>query len=76
MYCTDVSYLTEHRSACGRHNTGFSPRIMSNASQTHFGEWPHTCAILKRRNNGKWQYVAGASLIEEGIVLTAAHKIE
>ena len=43
---------------------------------TQFGEWPHTCAVSERGRNGKWQFVAGASLIDEGIVLTAAHKVE
>ena len=78
--CTYIWSFAVHRSSCGRRNAdGISVRIVGaddDASQTQFGEWPHTCAVSERGRNGKWQFVAGASLIDEGIVLTAAHKIE
>ena len=47
--------------------------------QPQFGEWPHMCIILHRvKVNGKTQeyYKCGASLISDGIVLTAAHCVE
>jgi len=43
---------------------------------TKFGEWPHVCAILTQKLfEGKELkiYKCGASLIEPGVVLTAAH---
>ena len=72
--------LISHRSTCGRRNVdGVSVRIVgsNDASQTQFGEWPHTCVVSERREeDGTWRFVAGASLIDEGVVLTAAHKVE
>ena len=47
-----------------------------DASRTRFGEWPHMCAVLERRNGSAWAFVAGASLVADGVLLTAAHKIE
>ena len=44
-------------------------------TDTEAGEWPHMCAIFKfgsgRRD--KAVFLAGASLIAPGVVLTVAH---
>ena len=42
---------------------------------TQFGEWPHMCAVLEVKGDQNL-YVGGASLIDAGIVLTAAHKVQ
>jgi len=67
---------------CGRRN----PRgvdavpVRPKAGEAKFGEWPHVCAILKKETIGDDTgplkiYQCGASLIDYGIVLTAAHCI-
>ena len=45
----------------------------STKYNTQFGEWPHMCAILRETADGKKEYTSGASLIDEGVVLTVAH---
>ena len=39
------------------------------------GEWPSMCGIYKKREEGI-EYLAGASLITPGVVLTAAHWVQ
>ena len=73
---------------CGRHNVCGTVNPSQNCSEsaetnsvkvaleTKFGEWPHMCAIKKKRTlNDKTiqEFWAGASLITPGILLTAAH---
>jgi len=59
--------------------------------QAQFGEWPHICAVLRKElvtssDGGQGQqeqeqeqeilvFVAGASLIAPGVVMTGAHKV-
>ena len=38
-----------------------------------FGEWPAMCYLQRVRKDSDPAYLAGASLIAPGIVLTAAH---
>jgi secreted trypsin-like serine protease len=71
------------RSRCGKHNkNGIGIRIQNYGGagaggevSTQFGEWPHMCAILERKD-GKNHYVCGGSVIDSGIILTAAHCVE
>jgi len=74
------------RGACGRRNHyGIGVRVQNYGDdEAQFGEWPHMCAILKKVPTGKGGYggevitkvfVGGASLIEPGVILTAAHKV-
>lgn len=67
---------------CGKRN----PRgvdavpVRPKTGEAKFGEWPHVCAILKKELIGDETsplkiYQCGASLIDYGIVLTAAHCI-
>ena len=74
-------------SVCGKHNEFGLVGIRSDGAegkrQTVAGEWPHMCTIFKatssERNNKKGiqlDYVCGASLISEGVVLTTAHNIK
>ena len=60
--------------------------------EAQFGEWPHMCAVLKRevtitevevgyggteqREEEILVFVAGASLIAPGVVMTGAHKVK
>jgi len=68
---------------CGKRN----PRgvdavpVRPKTGEAKFGEWPHVCAILKKELIGEETgplkiYQCGASLIDYGIVLTAAHCID
>ena len=72
---------------CGKHNEFglIDIRIVGPElkTQTVAGEWPHMCMVFKAtdsiRNNKsviQREYVCGASLISEGIVLTTAHNIK
>lgn len=64
-------------SKCGRRNlNGLGVRIQNNPieASTQFGEWPHMCAVLEQRGDKKL-YVGGASLIDNDVVMTAAHKV-
>jgi len=65
---------------CGKRNpNGVSVSVTPlqlERDATKFGEWPHVCALLtKTQFEGKELKVfrCGASLIEGGVVLTAAH---
>ncbi len=68
-------------SKCGKHNkNGIGVRIQNYGGSggefsTQFGEWPHMCAILEKKK-GKNVYVCGGSIIDEGIIMTAAHCVE
>ena len=74
------------RGRCGKHNACGTKNLSENCTQnevnsfeTKFGEWPHMCAILKKRiigDNTKLEFWAGASLISPGILLTAAHWVK
>ena len=79
------------KSRCGKHNVCGTINSSQNCSvaeeknnvtgrlDTEFGEWPHMCAILKKRNlNGKiiQEFWAGASLITPGVLITAAHWVK
>ena len=70
---------------CGRHNPCGSGNLFQNCSdsddkfETQFGEWPHMCAIIKSRNiedKKAQEFLAGASLISPGVLLTAAHWVK
>lgn len=76
-----------YKAKCGRHNiNGIGVRIQNDPyeASTQFAEWPHMCAMLEvvevaqpdgsvaKKNN----YVCGASLIEDNVVMTAAHCVD
>ena len=65
------------RSTCGRHNAhGIGVRItLTENATTQFGEWPHMCAVLEKKE-GVNHFVCGASLIDDGIVMTSAHYMQ
>ena len=69
-----ASYL---RSRCGRHNVhGIGVRITHTANTTtQFGEWPHMCAVLEKRD-GVNHFVCGASLVDEAVIMTSAHYMQ
>ena len=77
---------SETKGRCGKHNVCGTKNLSENCTQedvnsfeTKFGEWPHMCAILKKRIVGddtKLEFWAGASLISPGILLTAAHWVK
>ena len=69
--------LSSLRSRCGRHNVhGIGVRItLSENATTQFGEWPHMCAVLEKRD-GVNHFVCGASLIDDGIIMTSAHYMQ
>ena len=71
------SFLSSLRSRCGRHNVhGIGVRItLSENATTQFGEWPHMCAVLEKRD-GVNHFVCGASLIDDGIIMTSAHYMQ
>ena len=48
--------------------------LTENAT-TQFGEWPHMCAVLEKKE-GVNHFVCGASLIDDGIVMTSAHYMQ
>eukprot|EP00092_Neocalanus_flemingeri_P013919 GFUD01015015.1.p1 GENE.GFUD01015015.1~~GFUD01015015.1.p1 ORF type:complete len:449 (-),score=99.83 GFUD01015015.1:99-1445(-) len=69
---------------CGKRNergvtalpstSGLKPAV----GESEFGEWPHVCIVLQKQYVGEQEqlvkvYQCGASLIAEGVVLTAAH---
>ena len=63
---------------CGRRNQGgLSVRIQGfTDSESQFGEWPYMCALLRQEDVGGSAvpvYQCGASLLEPGVLLTAAH---
>ena len=78
LHCYSPNHLSLCSPKCGRHNSnsiGLSNRISSfggDGSSTTFGEWPHMCALLEKRGGSRNGFVCGASLIDEGVVLTAA----
>ena len=82
----DTSLTVSNKARCGNHNVcgtkGFSQncsKSVNEISETKFGEWPHMCAILKKRTIGgetKLEFWAGASLITPGVLLTAAHWVK
>jgi len=69
---------------CGRRNIdGVDVRIQNDdvkyKGSTQFAEWPHMCAVLRKGELGGNDvnlYVCGASLIDPGVVMTAAHCIK
>eukprot|EP00092_Neocalanus_flemingeri_P026866 GFUD01029122.1.p1 GENE.GFUD01029122.1~~GFUD01029122.1.p1 ORF type:complete len:451 (-),score=102.42 GFUD01029122.1:49-1401(-) len=66
---------------CGnRNNEGLDQGsdLESSVDEAKFGEWPHICAVLKKEYIGEAEqlvkiYQCGASLIADGVVLTAGH---
>jgi hypothetical protein len=69
-----------YRQQCGRRNIGGIGVRIQNTDRldgsTQFGEWPHMCAVLNKKNVGGREvnlYVCGASLIAPGVALTGAH---
>jgi len=67
---------------CGKRNPAGvdAVPVRPKAGEAKFGEWPHVCAILKKESIGEDTlplkiYQCGASLIDYGVVLTAAHCI-
>jgi len=65
---------------CGKRNpNGVLPTITAlqlERDATKFGEWPHVCALLEKqqyKDQELKRFRCGASLIEGGVVLTAAH---
>eukprot|EP00092_Neocalanus_flemingeri_P046630 GFUD01052514.1.p1 GENE.GFUD01052514.1~~GFUD01052514.1.p1 ORF type:complete len:444 (-),score=109.11 GFUD01052514.1:105-1436(-) len=66
---------------CGkRNNEGLDQGsdLQSSVDEAKFGEWPHICAVLKKEYIGEDEqlvkiYQCGASLIADGVVLTAGH---
>jgi len=84
--CKDPDFVPpppqpRYESKCGRRNiNGVGARIQGfTEGESQFGEWPHMCAILEETLvNGETQkqFQCGASLIDTGIVLTAAHCLD
>ena len=71
---------TPYHPKCGQHNTDGIGIKISNPQDgyfsTQFGEWPHVCMLIMRKNTtGNDAFLGGASLITPGIVVTAAHKV-
>jgi len=63
---------------CGRRNPMGASNVpeQPGSEEAEFGEWPHVCALLKRtERDGAEQavYQCGASLLDDGVILTAAH---
>jgi len=68
---------------CGKRNpNGVSPTITAlklERDATKFGEWPHVCALLTKKQFEDKELLVfrcGASLIEGGVALTAAHCLQ
>jgi len=66
---------------CGTRNRGSVSDDLEVPAigQSEFGEWPHVCALL-RSESGDGEpvklYECGASILNEGVVLTAAHCVK
>lgn len=60
---------------CGLRNPNGirSVSVKPSAGEAEFGEWPHMCAILTVEVLKLKVYKCGASLIDDGVILTAAH---
>eukprot|EP00090_Calanus_glacialis_P004714 TRINITY_DN13548_c0_g1_i3.p1 TRINITY_DN13548_c0_g1~~TRINITY_DN13548_c0_g1_i3.p1 ORF type:complete len:457 (-),score=110.09 TRINITY_DN13548_c0_g1_i3:90-1460(-) len=61
---------------CGKRNSNSNDILKSSADQAKFGEWPHVCAVLVKKIEQGTElkvYLCGGSLIEDGVILTAAH---
>ena len=71
------------RPKCGRRNLdGVNVKIFrpggDGKHSTQFGEWPNMCAIYISKegtNASSSSYLAGASLIAPGIVITVTHHV-
>eukprot|EP00092_Neocalanus_flemingeri_P038097 GFUD01041467.1.p1 GENE.GFUD01041467.1~~GFUD01041467.1.p1 ORF type:complete len:401 (-),score=72.78 GFUD01041467.1:105-1307(-) len=71
---------TCRRRNCGKRNmngvVGVRASLPISVDDAQFGEWPHVCAVLKKETHkGKelLVYLCGGSLIDAGVILTAAH---
>jgi len=69
--------------SCGKRNTNGVFEVRSEielaVDDAKFGEWPHVCAVLQKKifkGTELLVYQCGASLIEEGTLLTAAHSLK
>ena len=66
---------------CGRRNhRGIDVRIHNpdgdRDNSTQFGEWPHMCGLyIMKPLSGDLSFLAGASLIAPGVLLTVTHRI-
>jgi len=64
---------------CGNRNRGSVSNDLEVPAigQSEFGEWPHVCALLRSEPDDGGEpvkiYECGASILNEGVVLTAAH---
>ena len=60
---------------CGRRNVnGVGANIQGlTDGEAQFGEWPAMCALLRQSSDGDVIFECGASLLDTGVVLTAAH---
>jgi len=64
---------------CGKRNTNGlaqTENLKPSVDEAGFGEWPHVCALLKKEfveEELVKVYLCGASLIADGVVLTAGH---
>merc|ERR1712130_1034837 len=64
---------------CGNRNRGSVSNDLEVPAigQSEFGEWPHVCALLRSEPDDGGEpvkiYECGASILSEGVVLTAAH---
>merc|ERR1712223_1671957 len=79
-FCVNPPVIPEPR--CGTRNAfgaGPVPETPS-ADEAEFGEWPHVCALLKKEDIGNGEplkiYECGASLIDDQVLLTAAHCVK
>merc|ERR1711962_1855262 len=57
---------------CGVRNYKQDSFFRAKKGDADFGEWPHVCAILSQ-NGPRKIYKCGASLLDDSIILTAAH---
>ena len=82
--CRDPDFVeppqpeVKYQPRCGRRNQeGLGVRIQGfRDSESQFGEWPHMCALLRVEVEGERVYQCGASLLEPGVLLTAAHCVD
>jgi len=69
---------------CGNRNRGSVSDDLEvpTIGQSEFGEWPHVCALLRSEPDATGGgepvkiYECGASILNEGVVLTAAHCVK
>jgi len=68
---------------CGKRNMGGIVGVREypklTVGETEFGEWPHVCAVLENKSVSGTVvqvYLCGGSLLDAGVILTAAHCVK